>query len=317
MIRPTPRDFIATAVALAAFHAPAVSRAEAAPVPAMRAVPTALPVPVVHSPEPGCAASWDTRLIHQCGFWTYYDLTRRRSSWPLPFARSAAELGEIGERENVLRTEPQVGDLFLMYNVRRKEYVHAGIVTAVMGGGRLTRTRCYVDVATVEGDTNECGLRRGGRAMQLARRLLPSTGDRFLRWVDLGRRELRIPTPRVGECLLAEREVNPPMPAPVLNGDASLAVERTWPLFESSLRERARRMTRCVDDQNDLVQEALIELWSADPTRYDLEDPREVAYLRRILVNRMLDVWGGRDERPITVAEAIGAGIPATALRRS
>jgi DNA-directed RNA polymerase specialized sigma24 family protein len=39
------------------------------------------------------------------------------------------------------------------------------------------------------------------------------------------------------------------------------------------------------------VQEALVELWMIDPTRFDLRERKELNYLRRMLVNRMWDVW--------------------------
>jgi hypothetical protein len=35
----------------------------------------------------------------------------------------------------------------------------------------------------------------------------------------------------------------------------------------------------------------MIELWKADPTRYDLRDRDDADYLTRILTNRMWHVW--------------------------
>ena len=52
------------------------------------------------------------------------------------------------------------------------------------------------------------------------------------------------------------------------------------------------RMTKDLDEQEDLMQEALIALWKADPTRYDVHDGRDMGYLRRIMVNRMKRVYG-------------------------
>jgi DNA-directed RNA polymerase specialized sigma24 family protein len=76
-------------------------------------------------------------------------------------------------------------------------------------------------------------------------------------------------------------------------GDASLAVGSAWPVVAPTVTRFAERLTEDPDDRKDLVQEAMIELWKADPTRYDLRDPDDVDYLTRILTNRMRDVWGG------------------------
>jgi len=50
-------------------------------------------------------------------------------------------------------------------------------------------------------------------------------------------------------------------------------------------------MTRDVDLQLDLVQEARIALWQIDATRFNLRRKRDRAYLRRMLVNRMRNAW--------------------------
>ncbi len=76
-----------------------------------------------------------------------------------------------------------------------------------------------------------------------------------------------------------------------LSGDSGRAVEAMWPGMEVSLLPAARRITEDRDQQDDLVQEALVELWMIDPTRFDLRERKELNYLRRMLVNRMWDVW--------------------------
>jgi DNA-directed RNA polymerase specialized sigma24 family protein len=78
-------------------------------------------------------------------------------------------------------------------------------------------------------------------------------------------------------------------------GNTDLAVEWAWDLIKRSLRPATHRITDDVDERKDLLQEALVELWAIDPTRFDLREPKEVAYLRRMLINRMWDVW--RSER--------------------
>lgn len=80
--------------------------------------------------------------------------------------------------------------------------------------------------------------------------------------------------------------------APELTGDSSLAVDPAWSELAPSLRRVARRMTSARDEQDDLLQEALVALWVIDPTRFDLREPAELAYLRRMLVNRMWDALG-------------------------
>jgi DNA-directed RNA polymerase specialized sigma24 family protein len=56
------------------------------------------------------------------------------------------------------------------------------------------------------------------------------------------------------------------------------------------MRRVAQRFAEDEDQADDLVQEALIELWLIDPSRFVLDDPRDAAYPRRILVRRMWDV---------------------------
>lgn len=62
------------------------------------------------------------------------------------------------------------------------------------------------------------------------------------------------------------------------------------------MRRIARRLADEPDVQDELVQEGLIKLWIADPTRYDLTSFADRSYLRRAIVNRMVRVaeryWG-------------------------
>lgn len=101
-----------------------------------------------------------------------------------------------------------------------------------------------------------------------------------------------------------------------LTGDSSLAVAATWPRYVRTLTQVARRMTRDADEQADLLQEALVELWKTDPTRFDLRDPREVRYLKRILVSRMWRVWGAEGGRFTRKAEELGGELAAHHRRR-
>jgi DNA-directed RNA polymerase specialized sigma24 family protein len=73
---------------------------------------------------------------------------------------------------------------------------------------------------------------------------------------------------------------------------ASRAVVGAWRKFEPAVARMAERMTDDQDEREDLVQEAMIALWKADPTRFDLRDQRDVRYLHKILVHRMWKVRG-------------------------
>lgn len=75
------------------------------------------------------------------------------------------------------------------------------------------------------------------------------------------------------------------------DGDAQRSVSRLWGEMEAELRRVAQRLTENRDEQDDLLQEALVELWRTDPTRYDLRRRNERRFLRRVLVNRMWKVW--------------------------
>ena len=81
-----------------------------------------------------------------------------------------------------------------------------------------------------------------------------------------------------------------------LTTEAMLIFTVVWPSFERGIEAFARRLASDPDDQEDLVQEAMITLWRCDPTAYDFHDRADMAYLRRAMVNRMCDAWGRRRE---------------------
>lgn len=85
-----------------------------------------------------------------------------------------------------------------------------------------------------------------------------------------------------------------------MTGDATLAIGRAWRRLEPVVRRAAERFTPDDPDlADDLVQEALIRLWEIDPTRFRLEEPQELYYLRRILIHRMFRVWGREVRRMV------------------
>ena len=73
-------------------------------------------------------------------------------------------------------------------------------------------------------------------------------------------------------------------------GSTESALLDVWRDLEPRMRRVALRFAEDPDQVDDLVQEALIELWLIDPSRFLLHDPRDAAYLRRMLVRRMWDV---------------------------
>lgn len=129
--------------------------------------------------------SWDLKFVERCGYWSHYDYRCGKSSWPIPRGMSINELGLFAVSNEILFDKPESGDVFLQYSSRRREFIHAGIVVSVLASGRYTQHRSYVDVYSIEGDTDADGGRCGGRALRVRRRLLPSHGDRFLRWTAI------------------------------------------------------------------------------------------------------------------------------------
>ena len=85
-----------------------------------------------------------------------------------------------------------------------------------------------------------------------------------------------------------------------LTAEGMRALGVAWPLFERTLKRVAHGLSKAPDDRDDLIQSAMVELWEIDPTRFVFRDAKEVCYVREILVNRMLRVWGvdqGGDQR--------------------
>jgi hypothetical protein len=129
--------------------------------------------------------SWDAALVHHLGYRSHYDHRSDWSAWPVAAPRAAEDLGAFGARTGVLRESPEEGDIFLQFSPLRRIFVHAGIVVQVCTRAKINEMTPYFEVVTIEGDTDGHGRLRGGRTMRITRRLSPSSGDRFLRWVDL------------------------------------------------------------------------------------------------------------------------------------
>ena len=89
--------------------------------------------------------------------------------------------------------------------------------------------------------------------------------------------------------------------------EAMLYIALLWPSFQHSIERYAERLSPDADDRDDLIQVAMIALWRSDPTAYDFLIPDDVAFLRRVMKHRMLDVWGRHRTR---LAERAADGGP-------
>jgi len=124
-------------------------------------------------PAPGDEVA-SINFINSVGFWAHYDHVTGYSSWPLPHMDSVNALASYGRRAKVLFDRPRIGDLVVVWTPELNRFTRAGIVAALVGangGGK----RCLT-----LGARWHCGRAR-------AARFRPSTGDRFLRWVNLER----------------------------------------------------------------------------------------------------------------------------------
>jgi hypothetical protein len=133
--------------------------------------------------QPWCAA-----FVHYVGFWSHYDHVLHRSFWPLPRTASCWVLGEFARRHGILAREPQPGDVFLVFDPGRQRFAHTGIVVSVLASEQRPSGQLWYECRTIEGNTNEEGSREGNAVAQKHRRFYPDAGDRFVRWVELDRR---------------------------------------------------------------------------------------------------------------------------------
>jgi hypothetical protein len=138
----------------------------------------------VHLPpgQPWCAA-----FVHHVGHSSHYDHLTRRSSWPLPATGSCEALARAAREGGVLRDEPQVGDLFLLYSRSRRRFVHTGIIVGVEDEERAHERDIHVCV-TVEGNTNDDGSANGHTTLRKVRTFREVDGHRFIRWAEMVRR---------------------------------------------------------------------------------------------------------------------------------
>jgi hypothetical protein len=126
-----------------------------------------------------------TAFLYRCGYWSHFDHASGTTSWPLIETRTADELAAVAMVRYVLRDAPQVGDIFLQHSQRAKRFVRAGVIAEVCGSGRYSQKIGYHDATTIEAGSDSAGQFRGRHILRVARRFLPSRGDRFIRWAEL------------------------------------------------------------------------------------------------------------------------------------
>jgi hypothetical protein len=130
--------------------------------------------------EPWCAA-----FVHHVGYWSHYDSETRRSSWPLPPTASCYELGVFAKKRGVLRDEPEVGDVFLLWKEKLGRFAHTGVIVHLRAHGETAGEGQWFECETIDGNTDADGSREGDGVLRRIRRFLPNRGDRFIRWADL------------------------------------------------------------------------------------------------------------------------------------
>jgi hypothetical protein len=140
----------------------------------------------VHLP-PG--APWCAAFVHHVGHFALYDHEHRRSNWPLPATGSCEALARAARAAGVLRDEPHVGDVFLLYGKRHRRFFHTGIIVGVEREDEVQERDVHVCL-TVEGNTNDDGSANGHTTLRKERTFREADGHRFIRWAEMPSRSL-------------------------------------------------------------------------------------------------------------------------------
>jgi hypothetical protein len=130
---------------------------------------------------------WCAAFVHHVGYSAHFDHVTGRSSWPLPATGSCEALARAARAQGVLRDEPYVGDIFLLYSQLRRRFIHTGIVVGVQEEERVHERDVHVCV-TVEGNTNNDGSSNGNTTLRKVRTFREADGHRFIRWVEMVRK---------------------------------------------------------------------------------------------------------------------------------
>jgi hypothetical protein len=135
----------------------------------------------VHQPpgQPWCAA-----FVYHVGYHSHYADSTKISTWPLPATASCQELFAYARARNVLRDEPEIGDVFLKYSSELRRYAHTGIITGVDNPDRAGIRDVHV-CTTIEGNTNEDGSREGFATLRKIRTFREVDGHKFIRWTEI------------------------------------------------------------------------------------------------------------------------------------
>ncbi len=132
--------------------------------------------------QPWCAA-----FVYHVGRAAHFDHVTGRSSWPLPATGSCEALARAARAFGVLRDEPHVGDVFLLYSRIRARFIHTGIVVGVQDETRVLERDVHTCV-TVEGNTNDDGSSNGHTTLRKVRTFREIDQHKFIRWAEMLRR---------------------------------------------------------------------------------------------------------------------------------
>ena len=94
-------------------------------------------------------------------------------AWPVIFSASVQSMVDWAIKKEILKDDPQKGDLFVIYFPSLKRYAHVGIVQEVLDG----------KIKTIEGNTNPGGSRDGWGIYERTRTI--ASTFKYIRWVDL------------------------------------------------------------------------------------------------------------------------------------
>lgn len=89
-----------------------------------------------------------------------------------------------------------------------------------------------------------------------------------------------------------------PPPDTNATGDVMQSHARVWRHVQCAVERCARSLTDDRDEQEDLIQEARVELWRIDPSRCNLRSVDDLRYLRKVVTRHMRKV-ASRGERTI------------------
>jgi hypothetical protein len=130
--------------------------------------------------DPNGAYAWCAAAVYYCGYWGLYDSVSKKSAWPLKKTAGCKELGAFAEARGILMTEPEPGDVVLVWYEKYGRFAHTGFLVSKNADGSWTTLEGNT---TMPGDTNPETAREGWGFFEKKRVLKPK--DRFVRWTAL------------------------------------------------------------------------------------------------------------------------------------